>query len=100
LYIKKIFKDKDFIIKKMLLEEITNKKQRDAVEKHNLDISQFNSKEDLSKHLLDISKKKYYEKNKEKFKEYYKQNSDVIKERQKKKRQEKKVDKLPIEIQV
>jgi len=74
----------------MLLEEITNKKQREAVEKHNLDVSAFESKEDLSKHLLDISKKKYYEKNKEKFKEYYKQNADKIKERQKKKRLEKK----------
>ena len=73
----------------MLLEDIKSKKQLDAITKHNLDISQFNSKEDLSKHLLDISKKKYYEKNKEKFKEYYKQNADKIKERQKKKRLEK-----------
>ena len=74
----------------MLLEEITNIKQIQAIGKHSLDVSQFNSKEDLSKYLLAISKKKYYEKNKEKFKEYYKQNSDVIKEKQKKKRLEKK----------
>lgn len=74
----------------MLLEEITNKKQIDAITKHNLDISKFNTKEDLSKHLLDISKKKYYEKNKEKFKEYYKQNADTIKEKQKEKRRLKK----------
>jgi len=52
----------------------------------------------LSKHLLDISKKKYYEKNKEKFKEYYKQNADVIKERQKKSRQEKKNIKQEVSV--
>jgi len=87
-----------YINKNMLLEEITNKKQLDAITKHSLDISQFNSKEDLSKHLLDISKKKYYEKNKEKFKEYYKQNADVIKERQKKSRQEKKNIKQEVSV--
>jgi len=84
----------------MLLEEITNIKQIQAIEKHNLDISQFNTKEDLSKYLLAISKKKYYEKNKEMFKEYYKQNSDSIKEKQKEKRRLKKNSKLPIEIKV
>ena len=75
-------------------------KQIDAITKHNLDISMFNTKEDLSKHLLGISKKKYYEKNKEAYKEYYKQNSDSIKEKQKEKRILKKNSKLPIEIKV
>jgi hypothetical protein len=89
-----------YINKNMLLEEITNKKQIDAIAKHNLDISQFNTKEDLSKHLLDISKKKYYEKNKEKFKEYYKQNSEAIKEKQKEKRKVKKESKTALQITV
>lgn len=74
----------------MLLEDIKNKKQIDAITKHNLDISMFNTKEDLSKHLLGISKKKYYEKNKEAYKEYYKQNADVIKDKHKEKRKLKK----------
>lgn len=84
----------------MLLEELKNKKQIDAVAKHKLDISQFNTKEDLSKHLLGISKKKYYEKNKEAYKEYYKTNADTIKEKNKEKRKLKKEAKLPIPIQV
>ena len=84
----------------MLLEDIKNKKQIDAITKHSLDISLFNTKEDLSKHLLGISKKKYYEKNKEAYKEYYKQNSDAIKEKQKEKRRLKKEAKLPIQISV
>lgn len=74
----------------MLLEEITNIKQRQAIEKHSLDLSKFNSKEDLSKYLLEISKKKYYEKNKEKFKEYYKNNADTIKAKNKERRLKKK----------
>ena len=84
----------------MLIENITNKKQLDAVIRHNLDLSLFNTKEDLSKHLLGISKKKYYEKNKEAYKEYYKQNADVIKEKHKEKRRVKKESKLPIQISV
>ena len=80
----------------MLLEDIKNKKQIDAIAKHSLDISLFNSKEDLSKHLLGISKKKYYEKNKEAYKEYYKQNADVIKEKHKEKRRVKKESKIPL----
>jgi hypothetical protein len=74
----------------MLLEEITNIKQIQAIEKHSLDISTFNSKEDLSKYLLAISKKKYYEKNKEKFKDYYKDNATDIKQKNKERRQKKK----------
>lgn len=74
----------------MLLEEITNIKQKQAVETHNLDLSKFNSKEELSKHLLEISKKKYYEKNKEKFREYYKNNADTIKAKNKERRLKKK----------
>lgn len=80
----------------MLLEDIKNKKQLDAITKHNLDISQFNTKEDLSKHLLGISKKKYYQKNKEMYKEYY----NTIKEKQKEKRRLKKESKLPLQISV
>ena len=78
----------------MLLEEIKNIKQIQAIEKHNLDISTFNSKEDLSKYLLAISKKKYYEKNKEMFKEYYKQNATDIKQKNKERRQKKKTEKV------
>ena len=78
----------------MLLEEITNIKQIQAIEKHSLDISTFNSKGDLSKYLLAISKKKYYEKNKEMFKEYYKQNATDIKQKNKERRQKKKPEKV------
>jgi hypothetical protein len=73
----------------MLLEEITNKKQLDAVVRHNLDLSLFSCKDELSKHLLNISKKKYYEGHKEKFQEYYKENKTVILEKNKKRRADK-----------
>jgi hypothetical protein len=74
----------------MLIEEITNIKQRKAVETHSLDLSKFENKVELSKHLLDISKKKYYDKNKERFKEYYKDNAETIKAKNKERRLKKK----------
>ena len=74
----------------MLLEDIKNIKQKEAVEKHNIDLSKFNSKEELSKYLSNISKKKYYLKNKDRFKEYYNKNSINIKEKMKQKREKQK----------
>jgi hypothetical protein len=79
--------------KKMLLEEITNRKQIEAVARHNLDVSVFNSKEELSKHLLAISKKKYYDGHKEMFQVYYKENKTVILEKNKTRRESKKQSK-------
>lgn len=74
----------------MLLEDITNRKQLEAVARHNLDLSLFNNKEELSKHLLAVSKKKYYEGHKEMFQVYYKDNKTVILEKNKKRREKKK----------
>lgn len=86
----------------MLLEDIKNIKQMEAVKKHNLDLSQFNSKEELSKYLINISKRKYYLKNKDKFKEYYNKNADVIKannkERRKKQKNIKQEDKVEVKV--
>lgn len=74
----------------MLMEDIKNKKQIDAILRNDIDISKFNSKEELSKYLSNVSKKKYYQKNKERFKEYYNQNSDAIKEKFRQQRKQKK----------
>jgi len=82
----------------MLLEDIKNIKQMEAVKKHNLDLSQFNSKEELSKYLINISKRKYYLKNKDRFKEYYIKNADVINARNKERR--KKLKNIKQEIKV
>lgn len=81
--------------KKMLIENITNKKQLDAVIRHNLDLSLFNTKEELSKHLLSASKKKYYEGHKGMFQEYYKDNKTVILEKNKKRRADKRISISP-----
>jgi hypothetical protein len=81
----------------MLIEDITNRKQLEAVTRHNLDVSLFNTKEELSKHLLAISKKKYYEGHKEMFQVYYKENKTVILEKNKKRRQKKNQNKISTE---
>lgn len=83
----------------MLMEDIKNKKQIDAIIRNDVDISKFNSKEELSKYLSNVSKKKYYQKNKERFKEYYNQNSDAIKEKLKEQRKQKKEEKKNIKEQ-
>jgi integrase len=83
----------------MLMEDIKNKKQIDAIIRNDIDISKFNSKEELSKYLSNVSKKKYYQKNKERFKEYYNQNSDAIKEKLKEQRKQKKEEKKNIKEQ-
>jgi hypothetical protein len=62
----------------MLLDDIKNFKQLQAIEKHGIDISLFETPEELSKHLTYISKKKYYENNKERFKDYYEKNKEKI----------------------
>jgi deoxyxylulose-5-phosphate synthase len=83
----------------MLMEDIKNKKQIDAIIRNDIDISKFNSKEELSKYLSNVSKKKYYQKNKERFKEYYNQNSNAIKEKLKEQRKQKKEEKKNIKEQ-
>jgi len=84
----------------MLMEDIKNIKQIEAIKKHNIDITKFSSKDELSKYLSNISKKKYYLKNKDRFKEYYNKNAINIKEKMKQKREKQKNIKKEDKVEV
>ncbi len=72
----------------MLLSEITSKRQLEAVARHQIDLSLFNSKKELTKYFAKVNRKTYYEKNKEMFQKYYQDNAERLNTLQRERRRE------------
>lgn len=57
----------------MHIDEIVNLHTKKAIERHNLDITEFKTKQELSAHLRKLNTKTFLSKNREKYNQYYRE---------------------------